>query len=106
MTWAFLAAAIAIEVAATLCLRLAALGRRRLYLVVVLGYTAAFVSLSGAVAQGIANGVAYGIWTAVGICLTPVMSRLLFEEPMTRLMLVGIGLIVGGVLLIEAGSAH
>ncbi|MBY4401092.1 QacE family quaternary ammonium compound efflux SMR transporter [Rhodococcus fascians] len=106
MTWAFLAAAIAIEVAATLCLRLAALGRRRLYLVVVLGYTAAFVCLSGALAQGMAIGVAYGIWTAVGICLTAVLSRLLFEEPMTRLMLVGIGLIIGGVLLIEAGSAH
>lgn len=106
MTWAFLAAAIAIEVASTLCLRLAALGRRRLYLVVVLGYAAAFVCLSGALAQGMAIGVAYGIWTAVGICLTAVLSRLLFEEPMTRLMLVGIGLIIGGVLLIEAGSAH
>ncbi|MFI8566457.1 DMT family transporter [Rhodococcus sp. NPDC078407] len=106
MTWAFLAAAIAIEVAATLCLRLAALGRRRLYLVVILGYAAAFVCLSGALARGMAIGVAYGIWTAVGICLTAVLSRLLFREPLTRLMLVGIGLIVGGVLLIEAGSAH
>ncbi|MBY4128211.1 QacE family quaternary ammonium compound efflux SMR transporter [Rhodococcus fascians] len=106
MTWAFLAAAIAIEVAATLCLRLAALGRRRLYLVVILGYAAAFVCLSGALARGMAIGVAYGIWTAVGICLTAVLSHLLFREPLTRLMLVGIGLIVGGVLLIEAGSAH
>ena len=51
-------------------------------------------------------GVAYGIWTAVGVALTAVLSRCLFDEPLTRTMLLGIGLIATGVVLLELGSAH
>jgi len=48
-------------------------------------------------------GVAYGIWAATGVALTAVLGRVLFREPLTRLMLGGIGLIIVGVLLVELG---
>ncbi len=107
MVWLLLGAAIACEVAATLSLRVASTGgSRRWYAAVVLGYVAAFSFLSLTLAQGLGIGVAYGIWTATGVAVTAVASRVLFGEPLTRLMLLGIGLIVAGVLLVELGSAH
>ena len=106
MSWLLLAGAILTEVAATLSLRMAATGRRRWYVPVVLGYVLAFALLSGALAAGMPLGVAYGVWTAVGIIATALLSRLLFREALTPVMLGGMGLIVAGVLLVELGGAH
>lgn len=105
MAWLLLAAAILIEVAATISLKVATTRDRRWYAVVAVGYTMAFALLSAVLAQGIGIGVAYGIWTAAGVALTAVASWLLFEEPLTWVMGVGIVLIAAGVLLIEMGSA-
>ena len=52
------------------------------------------------------TGVAYGIWSAGGVAVTAIASRLLFGEPLTRTMVAGIVLIMAGVLLVELGSAH
>lgn len=106
MSWLLLIGAVGCEVAATLTLRAAAGGRRALYLVVVLGYIAAFALLSGSLAAGMPLGVAYGIWTAAGVALTALASRVLFEEPITPLMAAGIAMIGAGVLLIELGASH
>ncbi|MEJ1087281.1 SMR family transporter [Microbacterium sp. Mu-80] len=46
-------------------------------------------------------GVAYGLWTAIGIVLVAVMARTIWKDPLTRRMLAGIGLIIIGVVLIE-----
>jgi small multidrug resistance pump len=53
-----------------------------------------------------ALGVAYGIWAAAGVALTAVASRIFFKETITAVMMVGLGLIIGGVLLIELGATH
>lgn len=106
MGWLFLTGAILSEVAGTLSLRVAATGRPRYYVVVVVGYVLAFVLLSLGLAAGLALGVAYGIWAAAGVALTAVASRILFREPLTPVMLGGIALIIGGVLLVELGAAH
>jgi len=106
MQWLFLVLAILSEVSATLCLRMAATGRRVFYVGVALGYLLAFTLLTLTLAEGLGLGVAYGIWAAAGVALTAVASRLLFDEPLTPLMLGGIGLIVGGVLLVELGAPH
>lgn len=106
MSLLLLTGAIAAEVGATLGLRLAADGRRWFYLPVVTGYVLAFALLSAALAAGMPLGVAYGIWTAVGILATALLSRLLFREALTPVMLAGMGLIVAGVLLVELGGAH
>jgi small multidrug resistance pump len=106
MQWTFLVAAIVAEVAATLSMRAATTGRNAWYAVVVSGYVVAFMFLSFALDEGLGIGVAYGIWTAAGVALTAVASKLLFKEPLTLLMSGGIMLIIGGVLLIELGGVH
>lgn len=51
-----------------------------------------------------ALGVAYGIWGATGVALTAVGSLLLFGEPITALMGIGIIVIIAGVLCVELGA--
>src|SRR5699024_2063393 len=105
MSWLPLSCASASEGGGTLSLRGGATGRRAFYGVVAGGYLMAFVFLSASLAMGMPLGVAYGIWTAVGIVLTVLLSKLLFGESLTAVMGLGIALIVGGVLLIELGAA-
>lgn len=106
MSWLLLGGAVVSEVGSTLTLRVAAGGRRSWYVLVVLGYALAFGLLSGALQEGMPLGVAYGVWAAAGIVLTALLSRLLFREALTPVMMAGMGLIVAGVLLIELGGAH
>ncbi|MEU6483434.1 SMR family transporter [Streptomyces sp. NPDC046887] len=108
MTWVFLAGAILSEVGATLSLRMASQpgGARTWFLAVGTGYLLAFALLTLALAEGLAIGVAYGIWAAVGVALTALASRLLFGEPLTKVMGLGMVLIVAGVLFIELGATH
>lgn len=104
MSWVFLAVAILTEVGATLSLRMLSTGRRWWAVPTVTGYLVAFGALSLALQAGLTIGVAYGIWTAAGVVLTAVAGRLLFDEPFTWVMALGVAAIVGGVLLIEIGS--
>ena len=101
--WMLLAGAIATEVTASLSLK-AALDHPAFYLVVVVGYIAAFVFLSFVLREGLALGVAYGIWGALGVALTAIMSFLVFGEPLTIVMGIGLALIILGVLVVELGS--
>lgn len=102
--WVLLGLAVLAEVAGTLSLRLAAAGRRRWYLAVGAGYLIAFTSLAATLERGMPLGVAYGIWAAAGVALTAIGSRIFFREPLTRVMVLGIALIITGVLLVELGS--
>ena len=107
MRWIFLAGAILSEVVATMSLRASDGGRvKKWFIGVIAGYLVAFVALSLALVDGMALGVAYGIWAASGVALTAVLSRILFKEPLTKVMAAGIGLIIVGVLMIELGAAH
>jgi small multidrug resistance pump len=104
-TWLLLAAAILSEVTATLSLK-RALDHPGLYGVVVVGYVAAFALLTLTLKQGLGIGVAYGIWAACGVALAAVGSKVFFDEPLSALMIAGLVLIIGGVLLVELGSAR
>ncbi|KGI68224.1 SMR family transporter [Mycolicibacterium rufum] len=106
MPYLLLIAAIVSEVTGTLALRVAAGGRRAFYGVVVVGYVVAFTLLSASLQHGMPLGVAYGIWAAAGVALTAAASRLLFREPLTPTMIVGMGLIVAGVLVVEVGAVR
>lgn len=106
MSWLYLALAIVLEVSATLSLRMAVASRRAWYVVVVLGYVLAFTFLSAALAAGVPLGVAYGMWTALGVALTALLGKVLFKEPFTPVMWLGVGLIIGGVLLVELGASY
>ena len=103
--WALLAAAILIEVAATLSLR-ASQDHSAWLVVVVVGYVGAFVLLTLVLRTGMAVGVAYGIWGALGTAGTAVLAAVLFGDRFTWPIAAGIGLIIAGVLLVEFGSQH
>jgi small multidrug resistance pump len=105
MAYLFLAGAIIFEVAGTVSLRLA-VDNKRWYGAVAVGYFVAFVMLTLTLANGLPLGIAYGIWAAAGVALTAIISKFLFEEPLTWLMGLGIILVIGGVLLVELGAAH
>lgn len=101
--WMLLLAAIACEVIATLSLK-GALHHRALYLPVALGYSAAVVLLSAVLRRGLPLGVAYGIWAALGVAATAALSALIFAEPLTPVMGVGLALVILGVIVVEIGS--
>jgi len=103
--WALLAAAILIEVAATLSLR-ASQDHSAWLVVVVVGYVGAFVLLTLVLRTGMAVGVAYGIWGALGTAGTAALAAVLFGDSFTWPIAAGIGLIIAGVLLVEFGSQH
>ncbi len=105
MTWVFLSGAILFEVAATIALRQSDGMRRKVWMApVVVGYVASFVLLWQTLDAGMAVGVAYGVWAATGVALTAIAGRVLFGDPLTPMMLGGIGAIAAGVLLIELGT--
>lgn len=106
MSFVYLSIAILGEVIGTLSLRLASDGRKAYLLGVLVCYPLAFFMLVRALDAGLGLGVAYGIWSAVGVVLTALASRVLFREAITRRMAAGMGLIAAGVLLIELGSSH
>ncbi|MCW2559182.1 MAG: ebrB [Mycobacterium sp.] len=101
--WALLSAAITIEVAATLSLR-ASRDHWGWLVVVVAGYAGAFVLLTLVLRAGVPIGVTYGIWGALGTVGTAVLAAVIFGDPFTLAIVMGIGLIIAGVLLIEIGS--
>lgn len=101
--WLFLMGAIIAEVTGTLALK-AALDSPALYIIVGLGYAAAFVFLSLTLRVGMPLGIAYGIWGAAGVALTAVLSLVLFAEPLTPVMITGVVFIMAGVILVEVGN--
>lgn len=101
--WLTLAAAIGSEVAATLSLK-AALDQPVWYVVVAAGYIASFVFVAMCLRLGMKIGVAYGIWGASGVTLTALLSAVIYDEPLTLVMGLGMILIIAGVLTVEIGS--
>ena len=101
-----LSGAILSEVTGTVSLRLATSGSKWWWVLAVSGYVLAFVLLSVVLSHGAPLGVAYGIWSATGVGLTAIISRVFFQEPFTWIMGLGLALIMGGVLLIELGAGR
>ena len=103
--WLFLGAAIMAEVAATSALK-ASEGFTRLWpsVVVALGYGIAFYCLSLTL-RTIPVGVAYAIWSGLGVVLVALLSWWLFGQKLDLAALLGMGLIVAGVLVMNLFSA-
>jgi small multidrug resistance pump len=100
--WALLAGAILSEVAAALALR-AFLDNPIWAVLVVSGYLVTFLCLTLLLRAGMPIGVAYGIWGASGTALTAVLAAIIFHDPFTAPVVLGIGFIVVGVLLVQFG---
>lgn len=64
----------------------------------------AFVALAAVLRTGMPIGVVYGIWSAAGVAATAVLGAVLFAEPLTFVIALGIAIVIGGVVLVETGS--
>ncbi|ROQ90896.1 DMT family transporter [Desulfosoma caldarium] len=102
--WLFLVAAILAEVIATSSLK-ASVGFTKLWpsVIVVLGYGLAFYFLSLAL-RTIPVGIAYAIWAGLGIALISLAGWVFFGQKLDAASIVGIGLIVAGVAVINIFS--
>ncbi|HBA08281.1 DMT family transporter [Methylotenera mobilis] len=102
--WIFLVIAIISEVIATSALKSSA-GFTRLWpsIIVVSGYASAFYFLSLTL-NVIPIGIAYAIWSGVGVALIALISWLYFKQPLDFAAIVGLLLIVAGVVVINLFS--
>ena len=102
--YAALGLAIVAEVIATSALKASA-GFTRLWpsVIVVLGYGTAFYCLSLTL-QSLSVGVAYALWSGLGIVLVTAVSYVLYRQSVDVPALIGMGLIVAGVAVIQLFS--
>lgn len=103
-SWAFLFAAIVSETVATSALKSSeGFSRPWPSIVVVAGYAAAFYLLARTL-EVIPLGVAYAIWSGVGIVLVTLAGWLVFGQRLDAPALAGIGLIAAGVVVMNVFS--
>jgi small multidrug resistance pump len=102
-----LAVAIMGEVAATVSLKLSdGFTKPWPSVVVVVGYALAFTALSRALKMGMPIGVAYAIWSAVGVAAVAIIGWRFLGEHLNLTMVAGLVLVVAGVVTIELGRMH
>ncbi|WP_441965480.1 DMT family transporter [Microvirga sp. 2MCAF38] len=101
MNYAYLFAAILCEVVATSALK-ASDSFSRLWpsIIVVIGYGLAFYFLSLTL-RTIPVGIAYAIWSGIGIVLIALVGWILFDQKLDLAAIVGLGLIIAGVLVVN-----
>lgn len=101
----YLIIAILAEVIATSALKASAgFTRPGPSVVVVVGYGIAFFFLSLTL-RTIPVGVAYAIWSGAGVALITLIGWLAFGQRLGGMALLGIGLIVAGVVVLNAVSS-
>jgi small multidrug resistance pump len=104
MHWLYLSIAILSEVVGTTFLKLSD-GFTKLgpSLVVVAGYGVAFVFLSLTL-RTMPVGIAYAVWSGIGVAAITLIGWLKFGQALDAPALVGIGLIVAGVVVLNGLS--
>ncbi|NDI85889.1 DMT family transporter [Undibacterium crateris] len=104
MNWLFLGLAIVCEVIATSALK-ASDGFTRLWpsVILMLGYSASFYCLSMTL-RTIPVGIAYAIWSGVGVVLISLVAWILYGQKLDLAAMLGIALIVAGVVVLNLFS--
>ena len=104
MSWLMLVVAIAAEVIATSTLK-STEGFTRLWpsVVVVVCYEIAFILLALTLKK-IPVGIVYAVWSGVGVALVTLIAWLFLDQTLDAAGIVGVSLIVGGVVVINAFS--
>ncbi|QTL04958.1 multidrug efflux SMR transporter [Aquabacter sp. L1I39] len=104
MTYLLLFIAICAEVIATSALK-ASEGFTKLWpsVIVTIGYVIAFYCLSLTL-RTMSVGVAYAIWSGVGIVLVAGAGVILYGQKLDMPAIVGLGLIIAGVLVVNLMS--
>jgi small multidrug resistance pump len=105
MGYVYLSIAIIAEVIATSALKASGEFTRLVpSAVVVVGYCIAFYSLTF-VLRTIPIGVAYAIWSGVGIALISIVGFVMYRQVLDWPAILGIGLIIAGVVVINTYSS-
>ncbi|MGQ7959652.1 DMT family transporter [Pseudomonas sp. SP16.1] len=100
----YLAIAIAAEVVATTSMKaIDGFNKPLPLLLVVAGYAIAFWMLT-LVVRTIPVGIAYAIWAGLGIVLVSIAALVLYQQKLDLPAVLGMGLIVSGVLVIQLFS--
>ena len=104
MSWTYLLVAIVAEVIATSALK-ASDGFSRLWpsVITVVGYCIAFYCLSLTL-KHMPVGVAYAVWSGLGVVLITAVSWIMFGQKLDAAALLGMGLIVAGVIVMNVFS--
>ena len=104
LSWAYLLVAIVAEVIATSALK-ASDGFSRLWpsVITVVGYCIAFYCLSLTL-RHMPVGVAYAVWSGLGVVLITAVSWIMFGQKLDAAALLGMGLIVAGVIVMNVFS--
>jgi len=104
MQWVYLAIAITAEVAGTSFLK-SSEGFTRLWpsVAVVFGYGLAFYFLALTL-KTLPVGIAYAVWAGAGTALITLVGWVVFEQVLDIAAIVGIGLIVSGVVVLNVFS--
>ncbi|WP_323016616.1 multidrug efflux SMR transporter [Castellaniella sp.] len=104
-SWTYLIIAIVAEVIATSALKASA-GFTRLMpsAITIIGYGLAFYLLALAL-KTIPVGIAYAVWSGVGIVAIAAIGYFVFDQTLDAAALIGIGLILAGVLVLNVFSA-
>ncbi len=102
--WLILGAAIAAETIATSAMK-ASDGLTKIVpsIVVIIGYGAAFYFLSITL-RTIPVGIAYAVWSGVGIVLITIVGWLMFGQKLEAPALIGMSLIITGVVVMNIFS--
>lgn len=104
MAYSYLAIAIIAEVIATSALKASEEFTKTIpSLIVIIGYGVAFYFLTH-VLKTIPVGVTYAIWSGLGIVLVTIAGVLLYKQTPDLPAVLGMGLIVAGVLVINVFS--
>ena len=104
MKWVYLLLAIVSEVVATSALKSSeSFSRLWPSVLTVVGYGVAFYLLSLTLRE-MPVGIAYAIWSGVGFVLVSLAAVVLFGQKLDLPALIGMGLIVAGVIVINVCS--
>lgn len=106
MNWIYLALAISAEIIATSALKLSD-GFSRLWpsSFAAAGYAIAFYFLALTL-RTIPVGIAYAIWSGVGIVAIAIIGTVWFHQHLNIASMIGIGLIVAGVIILQVFSGN
>ncbi len=107
MSLFYLIMAIIFEVTGTICMKLSCGFTKAVpSILVILLYLLSIISLTFALKK-IDVTIAYAIWAGLGTALIATVGILWFEEPVTALKIISLGLIIIGVIGLNlSGGAH
>lgn len=102
--WLFLALAIVTEVIGTLSMKYASInGNTTGYIVMYVMISCSYILLAFSVKR-VALGIAYALWEGIGLLIITTFSVGLFDEPLSSMKLLGLGVLLLGIVLLKSGA--